>query len=68
MPSKVRNKLERAQKVLEQAAECARMRSQGTPPEIAKRLGITQQTLGDRLRLHDAPIRSRMRPLRSAWL
>ena len=55
MPSKVRNKLERAQKVLEQAAECAQRRSQGTPSEIAKRLGISQQTLGDRLRLHDAP-------------
>ncbi len=56
MPSKAKNKPERAKKALEEAAECTRRKCEGESIEaIAEGLNIADQTVRDRLRLDNAP-------------
>ena len=56
MPSKAKGKQKRAEKALEEAAECARMLTGGESIEaIAEHFGIEAQTVRDRIRLHKAP-------------
>ena len=56
MPSKAKNKRERAEKALEEAAKCIEKEEEGKSVEaIAKDLEITGQTVRDRIRLGKAP-------------
>lgn len=56
MPSKAKGKQKRAEKALEEAAECTRRRREGESIEaIAEHFRIEAQTVRDRIRLHKAP-------------